>query len=42
MYEMNELGFTFIDDIVKPKRKNQILLWEPLAKSGVDYACLDS
>ena len=40
---MNELGFTFIDDIaVKPKRKNQILLWEPLAKFGVDYACLDS
>ena len=34
---MNEL-----DDIVKPKRKNQILLWEPLAKFGVDYACLDS
>ena len=39
---MNELGFTFIDYIVKSKRKNQILLWEPLAKFGVDYACLES
>ena len=38
---MNELGSTFID-IVKPKQKNQILLWEPLAKFGVDYACLGS
>ena len=28
--------------IVKSKRKNQILLWEPLAKFGVDYACLES
>ena len=35
---MNELGFTFIDDIVKSKRKNQILLWEPLAKFGVMLA----
>ena len=27
--------------IVNPTRKNQILLWEPLAKLGVGYACFD-